>query len=80
MVRWRKGEEQVARLAEQRHLQQVAADSETAAALLASAGRHVESARRTADADPEAAYALAYPAGRSRTRVPSRRATAGRTR
>ena len=60
MARWRKGEEQVASLIEQRHLQQVTADSQTAAALLASAGRHVESARRTVDADPEAAYALAY--------------------
>jgi hypothetical protein len=46
MGRWRKGEEQVAGLVEQRHLQQVAADSQTAAALLASAGRHVDSARR----------------------------------
>lgn len=64
MARWRKGEQEVARLIEQRHLQQVAADSETAAALLASAGRHVESARRAADADPEAAYALAYDAAR----------------
>jgi HEPN domain-containing protein len=64
MARWRKGEQQVATLIEQRHLQQVAADSQTAAALLASAGRHVESARRTVDADPEAAYALAYDAAR----------------
>jgi hypothetical protein len=55
MARWRKGEEQVTWLVEQRHLQQVAADSETAAALLASAGRHVENARRTAGADPCAA-------------------------
>ena len=64
MARWHKGEEQVARLIEQRHLQQVAADSQTAATLLVSAGRHVESARRSADADPEAAYALAYDAAR----------------
>jgi uncharacterized protein (UPF0332 family) len=64
VARWRKGEHEVARLIEQRHLQQVAADSETAAALLASAGRHVESARLAADADPEAAYALAYDAAR----------------
>ena len=64
MARWPKGEQQVASLIEQRHLQQVAADSQTAAALLASAGRHVESARRTVDADPEAAYALAYDAAR----------------
>ena len=64
MPRWRKGEEQVVSLIEQRHLQQVAADSQTAAALLASAGRHVESARRAVDTDPEAAYALAYDAAR----------------
>jgi uncharacterized protein (UPF0332 family) len=64
MARWRKGEQPVASLIEQRHLQQVAADSQTAAALLASAGRHVESARRTVDADLEAAYALAYDAAR----------------
>jgi hypothetical protein len=64
MSRWRKGEEQIVRLVEQRHLQRVAADSQTAAALLASAGRHVESARRTVNADPEAAYALAYDAAR----------------
>lgn len=64
MARWRKGQEQVAGLIERRHLQQVAADSETAAALLASAARHVESARLTADPDPEAAYALAYDAAR----------------
>jgi HEPN domain-containing protein len=64
MARWRKGEQQVTSLIEQRHLQQVAADSQTAAALLASASRHVESAGRTVDADPEAAYALAYDAAR----------------
>ena len=64
MGRWRKGEEQVAGLVQQRHLQQVVADPRTAAALQASAGRHVESARRTVDADPEAAYALAYDAAR----------------
>jgi HEPN domain-containing protein len=64
VTRWRKGEEQVSSLIEQRHLQQVAADSDTASALLTSAGRHVHSARRTVDADPEAAYALAYDAAR----------------
>lgn len=64
MARWRKGEELVDRLIEQRHLQQVAADCETAAALLASASRHIESARRTVGADPEAAYSLAYDAAR----------------
>ena len=64
MTRWRNGEEQVTHLIEQRNLQRVVADSETVASLLASARRHVESARRTADSDPEAAYSLAYDAAR----------------
>jgi hypothetical protein len=59
MARWRKGEEQVTVLIEQRHLQRVVADPEIASALLASARRHLESARQTADSDPEAAYSLA---------------------
>jgi HEPN domain-containing protein len=64
VTRWRKGEEQVTHLIEQRQLQRVVADPEIASALLASARRHVESARRTADDDPEAAYSLAYDAAR----------------
>jgi HEPN domain-containing protein len=64
VARWRKGEEQVTHLIEQRHLQRVVADPEIASALLASARRHVESARRTVDNDPEAAYSLAYDAAR----------------
>lgn len=64
MTRWHKGEEEVAHLIEQRHLQRVVADPEIAGALLASAGRHVESGRRTVDNDPEAAYSLAYDAAR----------------
>jgi hypothetical protein len=47
MARWRKGGQQVASLTEQRHLQQVAADSQTAAALLASAGWGSSPWRRT---------------------------------
>ena len=64
MARWRKGEEQVTYLIEQRHLQRVAADPDIAGALVASARRHVESAHRTADNDPKAAYSLAYDAAR----------------
>ncbi len=64
MARWRKGEEQVTRLIEQQQLQRVVADPEIASALLASARRHVESARGTVDSDPEAAYTLAYDATR----------------
>jgi hypothetical protein len=64
VARWRKGEEQVTRLIEQQQLQHVVADPEIAKALLASARRHVESARGTVDNDPEAAYSLAYDAAR----------------
>lgn len=64
MARWSKGELTVIRLIEERHLQRVAADSETAATLIASARRHVGSARLTAETDPEAAFALAYDAAR----------------
>jgi hypothetical protein len=49
---------------EQRHLQRVVADVDTATTLLSSARRHVESARLTVNNDPEAAYALAYDASR----------------
>lgn len=64
MARWRKGEEQVGRLVEQRHLQRIAADPEIVSALLAAARRHVESACRTVGNDPEAAYSLTYDAAR----------------
>jgi HEPN domain-containing protein len=64
VARWRKGEEQVAHLIDQRHLQRVVADPEIVDALLASARRHVESGRQTVGNDPEAAYSLAYDAAR----------------
>ena len=62
MARWGKGDATVTQLIDNRHLQRVAADSETAISLLASAKRHVASARLTVDGDPEASYSLAYDA------------------
>lgn len=62
--RWAKGAERVTALIDARHLQQVVGDPDTVNALLSSARRHVASARRTMDADPEAAYSLAYDAAR----------------
>jgi HEPN domain len=47
-----------------RHLQQVAADSETAETLVTTSDRHVQSAATLADSDPEAAFNLAYDAAR----------------
>lgn len=64
MSRWAKGAERVTALIEARHLQHVAGDPDTVSALLASARRHVESARLTVSQDPEAAYSLAYDAAR----------------
>lgn len=64
MSRWAKGVERVTALIEARHLQHVVGDPDTVSALLASARRHVESARLTVSQDPEAAYSLAYDAAR----------------
>jgi hypothetical protein len=64
VARWGKGEATVTRLIDNRHLQRVAADSDTASSLLASAKRHAASARLTVDGDPEASYSLAYDAAR----------------
>jgi uncharacterized protein (UPF0332 family) len=64
MSRWDKGADRVSRLIEARHLQRVIADPDTEMALLASARRHVDSARKAAGQDPEAAYSLAYDAAR----------------
>jgi uncharacterized protein (UPF0332 family) len=62
--RWAKGAERVTALIESRHLQRVVGDPDTVTALLASARRHVASARLTAEDDPEASYTLAYDAAR----------------
>ena len=70
MSRWAKGADRVAGLIEARHLQRVIGDPDTVAALLASARRHVESARQTANRDPEAAYSLAYDAARKSATAP----------
>jgi hypothetical protein len=62
--RWAKGAERVTALIEAHHLQRVVGDPDTVNALLASARRHIASARLTAEDDPEASYTLAYDAGR----------------
>lgn len=62
--RWAKGADRVTALIESRDLQQVIADPEAVDALLASARRHIASARLTVDQDPESAYTLAYDAAR----------------
>jgi hypothetical protein len=64
MSRWAHGAEVIQGMIEARHLQRVAADGETAEALLGAAARHVESARLTAGSDLEGAYSLAYDAAR----------------
>jgi uncharacterized protein (UPF0332 family) len=62
--RWANGADQVTALIEARHLQQVVSDSDAVDALMASAQRHIASAWLTLEQDPEAAYSLAYDAGR----------------
>lgn len=64
MPKWNKGSEVIERLLDARHLERVPADSDTVAALLATAERHVASAESTADTDPEGAFTLAYDATR----------------
>lgn len=64
MTRWNKGSEVIERLLDARHLERVPADSATVEALIATAGRHVNSATATAVDDPEGALALAYDAAR----------------
>lgn len=64
MTRWNKGREVIERLLDARHLEHVPADTDTVAALIATARRHVNSATATAIDDPEAALALAYDAAR----------------
>jgi HEPN domain-containing protein len=64
VTRWAKGEERISALLEMRHLQHIVGDRDTVEALMASARRHVDSARRTVSSDPEAAYSLAYDAAR----------------
>ena len=64
MTRWSVGANQVSDLIRSRHLQRIAGDPKIVRALLASAQRHVESARRNAIEDPEAALAIAYDAAR----------------
>ena len=64
MSRWAIGADRVTALIEARHLQRVVGDPDTVSALLASARRHVDSARLTVGHDHEAAYSLAYDAAR----------------
>lgn len=64
MARWNKGSEVIERLLEDRHLEEVPADADTAARLIATARRHISSATSNAESDPEGAFALAYDAAR----------------
>lgn len=81
MGRWAKGADQVTALVKARHLQQVVSDPDTVAALLASARRHIGSARLTAEQDPEAcACRKSVPRGQMHLISLSARCRAGRCR
>ncbi len=64
MARWNKGSEVIERLLEDRHLEEVPADTDTVDRLIATARRHIFSATTSAESDPEGALALAYDAAR----------------
>jgi hypothetical protein len=64
VTRWNKGSDVIERMLESRHLERVPADTDTAAALIATARRHIGSAEAAAAGDPEGAFALAYDAAR----------------
>ena len=64
MPRWNQGSTVVDRLLEQRQLDRVPADLNTAEALLESSRRHVATASGSTATDPEGALSLAYDAAR----------------
>lgn len=64
MARWNKGSEVIERLLDDRRLEEVPADADTVDRLIATAHRHIASATRNAESDPEGALALAYDAAR----------------
>ncbi len=64
MTRWRHGEAAVERMLDAGELDQVPADRDTVALLIGAAERHVASASSLVGSDLDAAYALAYDAGR----------------
>ena len=61
---WGKGREVIERLLDQRHLERVTADPDEAQYLIGRARRHLLTAGREADDDPEIAYDALYAAAR----------------
>ncbi len=61
---WTKGSDRIDYLVAEGKLQRVPASKELALALIADGRRHLTSAERIADDDPQGAYALAYDAAR----------------
>lgn len=59
---WQRGREEILAMLDQGELTQVVADLDLAQRLLAAAGRHVSSAEKLCDSDPELAYAALYDA------------------
>ena len=64
MARWARGADEVEVMLQRDELQQVAAGSDAADALLGMAERHVDAARACVQIDAAGAYALAYDATR----------------
>lgn len=63
-MRWNQGREVIDRMLADRELQRVSASREQADRLIALAGKHLKSADRVCDVDPDGGYALLYDAAR----------------
>jgi hypothetical protein len=63
-VRWEQGRAVVERLVEDHELERVSADLDAALELLRMARRHLDSAAKIRDTDPEGSYAALYDAAR----------------
>jgi hypothetical protein len=63
-MRWEEGRGVVERLLDDGELEQVSPDLNSSRSLLESARRHLSSARKIRDSDPEGAYAALYDAAR----------------
>jgi len=64
MTRWKQGEAEIEHMLDDGQLDRVPADDRAVTMLVGAAARHVASATSLVDSDPEAAYSLAYDAGR----------------
>lgn len=63
-MRWNQGREVIDRMLADRELQRVPASNEQARSLIAQARKHLDSAAKVCESDPDGGYALVYDAAR----------------